>query len=98
MKRSSKQSSRQSSRSGQAITEYMLLLVAIVGIFVAVQSQLAQFDLTTRFHNLLMTGGFAQAFQYGDPAAKGFNSGGPYMHPRAPDASGATRFFFVKNQ
>lgn len=82
---------------GQAITEYILLLAAIVGFFVAVRSQLAQYDLATKFTNLLMTGGFAQAYQYGNPVAKGFEDGGPYEHPRAANSNGSTRFFYVRN-
>lgn len=85
------------SEAGQAITEYILLLAAIVAVFLAVWGQLSQIDLVTQFTNLLVTGGFAQAYQYGNPVAKGFSNGGPYEHPRAPNADGATRFFYVKN-
>ena len=80
--------------SGQAITEYILLLVAIAGAFLLLSRSLANFDVMSRY-NQLLTGNFARAFQYGRVDAQGYAEGGFQNHPRGPDGDGDVRIFYV---
>jgi hypothetical protein len=84
-------------QSGQATTEYILLLAVVVSLFSLVMSQLQNFDLAKHFSDFLSKS-FVGAYQYGKPGATGYDDGGPTNHPRAPDGNGDIRIFFVTKQ
>ena len=76
----------QHGESGQALTEYLLLISFIVSGFLLVMKGLGRIDVT----GLLMrplSQSFSAAYQFGHPKATG--AGGdqePTMHPRATNA------------
>jgi Flp pilus assembly pilin Flp len=69
-------------QSGQAVTEYIMLLAIIVVVFLSVLQGIERLGLMTRLMRPLQ-GDFARTYQYGHPQAKGFDDGGPEKHPRA---------------
>lgn len=70
-------------QSGQAITEYVLLIAVITGLFVTVHQALQQSGFGARLLDPLR-GEFAATYQYGHPKAKfnGQDFDGAEMHPR----------------
>ena len=71
-----------SSESGQGVVEYVLLLAIVVGFYMVVYNGMKR----VRAGDLLMrplTQGYASAYKYGHPRAKGFDEGTPVNHPRA---------------
>jgi hypothetical protein len=74
--------------SGQAITEYILLLLTVVGAFVTISQFIANSGLAQNLTNS-MTQSFSHAYQYGNSKTLGFEDGGPKDHPRL----GAGRMF-----
>ncbi|MCM2322416.1 MAG: hypothetical protein NDJ90_04050 [Oligoflexia bacterium] len=74
------------SRSGQAMTEYMILLAVIVAGFVLLSRGIAKARLTERLLEPIHKE-FAAAYRYGHPEAKGYEDGGPRNHPRANTGS-----------
>jgi hypothetical protein len=77
-----------SDQSGQAITEYILLLLTVVGAFMTISSFIASSHLAQTL-TAPITQDFAHAYQYGNPKTLGFEDGGPKNHPRL----GAGRMF-----
>ena len=72
----------QKDASGQAITEYLLLLAIIISLGLVVRGFVRRFqvaDLLLRPINKT----FAYVYLYGHPKARGMNDGGPKYHPRA---------------
>jgi uncharacterized protein (UPF0333 family) len=67
--------------SGQAITEYILLLLTVVGAFVTISQFIANSGLTQNL-TTSMTKNFTHAYQYGNAQTLGFEDGGPKDHPR----------------
>ncbi|MCM2276612.1 MAG: hypothetical protein NDJ89_00875 [Oligoflexia bacterium] len=67
--------------SGQAVTEYMLLLVTIIGGFLILSRGIARLGVTDRLLHPIRDD-FAKAYRYGHPEAKGYDEGSPANHPR----------------
>lgn len=78
-------------QSGQAVTEYILLMAAIVAIYMGVVKGLARIGITKKLM-LPMTQTYAAIYQLGHPKAIGFKNGGPQFHPRAAPSSGEGNF------
>ncbi|MEK6705154.1 MAG: hypothetical protein AABZ06_05150 [Bdellovibrionota bacterium] len=72
---------------GQAILEYILLLMTVVGAYLIVVNSLGKFKLSEKMMAPL-NGDFKRAYQYGHPQALGYDDGGPENHPFAPPSSG----------
>jgi len=78
--------------SGQATTEYILLLFIVVSAYMAIAAFLNQYGLAQKMSTPI-TQSFAKAYQYGRPDALGFDDpGGPKNHPRIPE-NGVVRLF-----
>jgi hypothetical protein len=85
MRNSRKSALRQAPRldqSGQAITEYVLILFIIVLAYFMISKGLAKFGIG-RMLMRPINDSYAHAYRYGHPQAKGLDDGGPYRHPRA---------------
>lgn len=67
---------------GQAMTEYLLLLSIVVFIFVGVNKFFKEHKLGATILAPI-TGDFARTYRYGYAKTKGYDDGGPDMHPRA---------------
>lgn len=67
--------------SGQAITEYILLLLTVVGAFVMISQFIANSNIAQNLTTPI-TQDFAHAYQYGNSKTLGFEDGGPKNHPR----------------
>ena len=81
------------SQSGQATTEYILLIAVVVTIFMLVTSGLSRIG-AAQMLTTPITGPFAAAYQYGRVDAKGWDNGGsPENHPRADGGTGNFRLF-----
>ena len=80
---------------GQAITEYMLLLATIVMFYVMLAAMLTKTGLAKKLAQTV-TGPFAATYKYGLPTAKGFDEGGPELHPRATGGNNFRIFFNPK--
>lgn len=78
--------------SGQAVVEYIMLLAIVTSIFILVSRGLTQAGLTKLMMKPLQEN-FARAYQYGDPAALGYDDGGPKNHPRAYEGENSFRLF-----
>ena len=77
--------------AGQATVEYIMILSVVVALFAV----LAMFMKSVGIENKFLKGvreNFARTYQYGHPKAKGFDDGGPEMHPRV-NAQGNFRIF-----
>jgi hypothetical protein len=84
-------------RDGQAITEYILLIAAIVSFYMIVLKGMGQFRLDEKLMTPV-TGDFAKAYRYGHVKAKGYDDGGPENHPRAIGGRGNFRIFISPGQ
>jgi hypothetical protein len=88
--------SLQSGQSGQAVLEYVLLLVIVASAFIFVSAALGKLNVASLVMKPL-TGDFAHAYRYGHPKALGFDDGGPKQHPRINVSSGDNfRIFYVR--
>ena len=76
---------------GQATVEYILLLAAIASFAVLIAKGLKNLDVAKRLSSPL-TKDFHYAYQYGHPNARGYDDGGPKMHPRASQNDDPTNF------
>lgn len=68
-------------QSGQATTEYVLLLLIVVGAYAMIFNWFNEYGLADRLASPLTTT-YARVFKYGHPEAKGFDEGTPENHPR----------------
>lgn len=68
--------------SGQAVTEYVLIMGIIVLFYGALMSVIEKMNLAERLAAPIV-GSYARAYKYGNPKAKGFDEGTPENHPRA---------------
>jgi hypothetical protein len=80
--------------SGQAVTEYILLLATVVSLFVLVSRALTAMNLSAKLTNPIKTQ-FAAAYRYGHPKAKGYAEGTPDMHPRVTTPEGVNFRLFI---
>ena len=79
--------------SGQATTEYILLLSIVVLIFTLVSTGLKNAGVAGLLTKPI-TGPFAAAYQFGRADAKGWDNGSsPENHPRADSGTGNFRIF-----
>ncbi len=81
------------SESGQAVFEYVLLLLLVVVVFITVANGIGKVDVGGKLMKPL-SGDFAHAYRYGHPKALGFDDGGPQKHPRA-EGGDSFRIFYV---
>ena len=67
--------------SGQALTEYVILLAILVSLF---SSMMALLSKSTGFANLkkTFTEQYVRAYRYGHPEARGQDDGGPKLIPQ----------------
>jgi hypothetical protein len=68
--------------SGQAVTEYILLLIIVAGAYMTIAAFITNSGLAQKLTSSVSQD-FAKAYQYGDPTALGYDDGGPKNHPRA---------------
>ena len=68
-------------QSGQALTEYIILLAILVSLF---SSMMALLSKSTGFANLkkTFTEQYVRAYRYGHPEARGQDDGGPVNIPQ----------------
>jgi hypothetical protein len=78
--------------SGQAITEYILLVAVVTGFYLMIFRFLNSTSFGTVISNAVTTP-YMSVYTYGYPAAKGFDDGGPLNHPRAVGGTGNFRIF-----
>ena len=70
-------------RSGQAATEYLLLLFVVLAIFYVALQTLKGANIVGQVSQP-MAKTYSAAYRYGHPLAKGYDDpGGPDHHPRA---------------
>lgn len=82
---------RKLNQSGQATTEYILIVFFIAVAAVTVNAFLKRANVASRLMgNKSSLTQFQAAYKYGHPKAKGFDEGGPEYHPRFD--SGGTNF------
>jgi hypothetical protein len=67
--------------SGQAVTEYILMVAVVLGFYMIVANFLGNYGLGAKLSKPITTS-FARTYQYGKSDVKGFEDGGPYHHPR----------------
>lgn len=80
------------SQSGQAITEYVMLLLTVLILAAVVREGFARFQLADRIAAPINKR-FAYVYRYGHVDARGFDDGGPRRHPRATSGDGSFRLF-----
>ena len=86
----------QKAEQGQAVTEYLLLISAIVSFYMIIIGFMNQTGIGKKLAESV-TGPFAAAYQYGHPKAKGpIDPGGPLYHPFV-DNGGETNFRIFLN-
>ncbi|MBS1961902.1 MAG: hypothetical protein JST04_06785 [Bdellovibrionales bacterium] len=68
--------------SGQAATEYILILTIIVSFYMGLMTVIDKAQLGERLMGPIV-GSYAMTYKYGNPKAKGFDEGTPENHPRA---------------
>lgn len=72
---------RDSKESGQAFTEYLILMAMTVSLYLLMVQGLQKMRLEEKLA-LLFQKYYAVVYQYGHPKVKGFEEGGPTYHPR----------------
>jgi hypothetical protein len=83
------------SQSGQAITEYILLLAIVATSFILLSLGIGRMGVAQKLTQALV-GPFAATYRYGHPKAKGFDDGGPSMHPMASGGNNFRIFIYEK--
>jgi hypothetical protein len=78
--------------SGQAITEYVMLLVIVLILAGIIREGLRRYRVADQIAAPINKR-FAYAYRYGDVNARGFDDGGPRKHPRATSGDGSFRLF-----
>jgi hypothetical protein len=83
--------------SGQAVTEYVLLLFIVVTAYLSIVAFINSYGLAGKLTTPI-TQSFAHAYQYGRPDALGFDDpGGPKNHPRIPEDNAIRLFINPKS-
>lgn len=80
-----------SDQSGQATTEYILLLSFLVAAFFLFKSAMEQLGLGQKLLKPVQTT-FARTYRYGHPQGAGFDEGTPKNHPRIYTGGGDNNF------
>ena len=78
--------------SGQGVTEYILLLGVVVSVFMLLAKGMSSAQVTQKLLTPINQG-FAHAYQYGHPKARGPAEGGPSFHPRYTKGENNFRIF-----
>ena len=78
--------------SGQAVTEYILLLAIMLSLFTGFMSALSNSGAITALKKPLEKD-FKFTYQYGHPAARGQGDGGPLYIPQHHDLQQNFRIF-----
>ncbi len=81
-------------QSGQAITEYILLIAIIAGFFAMIAASLRKMNIEARLMKPISSD-FARTYQYGHPKAVGYEEEGGQdvqYHPRARPQAGSGNF------
>ena len=83
----------QKGQKGQAITEYIVMVAAVVSFYFVVTAGLKELNVIEVLFQPINKG-YKQAYQFGDPNAQGFESrtGQPSNHP-AYDVGQNGKFF-----
>lgn len=68
--------------SGQAVTEYVLILSVLVMFYMGLMTVIDRMNLAEKLAGPIV-GSYARVYKYGHPKAKGFDEGTPEFHPRA---------------
>ncbi len=71
-------------QKGQAVTEYILLLALVVGLFMHISKLLSQRDWFATLAKPI-TVDFKYAYQYGHPTARGIEDGGQKFIALSPE-------------
>ena len=82
----------QNRSSGQAVTEYILLLAVLISIFSLILNLLGKTDVIANLKKPLEKD-FAFTYRYGHPQARGQNDGGPKYIPQQHDPDQNFRIF-----
>lgn len=82
---------------GQALTEYLLMLSAVVMIYLGIAAGLVKLKAATRIMKPFRED-FAKAYQYGHTKAKGYDDGGPENHPLVNDPSNNNFRIFLEGK
>jgi len=85
-------SARRRSESGQAITEYVMLLLIVLILAGIIREGFRRFGVADQIAAPINKQ-FAYVYRYGDVKARGFDDGGPRKHPRAFSGEGSFRLF-----
>lgn|GEM_PF-802604 len=80
---------------GQGVTEYILLLAVISTAFALLSNGLNKMGVADKMTNMLL-GPFAATYRYGHSKAKGYDDGGPSMHPMASGGNNFRIFIYTK--
>ncbi len=83
----------ESRETGQALTEYILLLAFVVAMFLIVSKWVTKSGLANQLTQSL-SGPFVAAYRYGHTQGKGLDDGGPKNHPRFSGRENNFRIFF----
>jgi hypothetical protein len=83
-----------SNESGQAITEYILLLFTVFGAYLIVAAFLTRFKLQDRLMAPIKED-FVYAYKYGNPKTRGYDEGEPKNHPRVFGGDGTNFRIFI---
>ena len=75
---------RANDQRGQAILEYILLLLVISGVAYGVSAYLRRANITQAVTKPIRED-FARAYKYGHSKAKGYDEGAPIKHVRIED-------------
>lgn len=78
--------------SGQALTEYILLLAIIISIYTALLGRLSNSNAMSAMKKPF-TQEFKYTYQYGNAKARGQNDGGPTYIPQYHDEATNFRIF-----
>jgi hypothetical protein len=73
--------------SGQALLEYVMLLVIVIAMFITFSKKLSESNVLARIQRPFKED-FARTYRYGHPQARGHDDGGPVNIPQysgAPD-------------
>lgn len=87
---------RRKSESGQATTEYIILVAIIALAVISVKQALYRANVADRMMgNRSAVTQYQAAYKYGHPKAKGFDEGAPEHHPRF-DTGGTNFRIFIR--
>lgn len=86
------------SKSGQAVTEYILLLFVVITLFGMVSKWMKTSEFTKTIEKSV-TGDWQSAYAFGDPLAKDPETNDtPERHPRYPVPDGVNFKLFIVKQ